>query len=117
MLMSDNELITKEFKNTCILPIDTATINGRVYTKEAVEKALEDPALIERCLQFNGLPVFEVNSDALYEYADKGICRVEEIKGFVKDFNLKDDGLYADITLIDFAGKSKRKNILVEDGQ
>lgn len=113
--MSDNELITKEFKNMFILPINTSTINGRIYTKEIVEKALQDPVLIERCLQLNGLPVLEVDSDPLYEYANKGTCKVEDIKGFVKDFNLKDDGLYADITLIDF--NDKKKNILVEDGQ
>ena len=111
--MSDNKLITKEFKNTFILPINTATINGRVYTKEAVEKALQDPVLVERCLQLNGLPVFEASSDTLYEYADKGAYRVEDVKGFVKDFNLKDNGLYADITLIDFA--DKMKNIFVDD--
>lgn len=113
--MSDNKLIIKECKNTFVLPINTATINGRVYTKEAVEKALQDPVLIERCLQLNGLPVLEAASDALYEYANKGTCKVEDIKGFVKNFNLKDDGLYADITLIDF--NDKKKNILVEDGQ
>ena len=75
-----------------VLDVNTPTINGRVYTKDAVKKALEDACLKEQlenhmCFVRNGFIEDDPTSG----------MDVSKICGVVEGFELTDNALFAEV--------------------
>lgn len=82
-----------------ILDIDKPTINNRVYTKDAVEKALSNP-IIQEMLKNGGVPVVKLNEESQFINDNKLAFDMQDMVGVATGFTLDKDGLYADVKFV-----------------
>ena len=75
-----------------VLDVNTPTINGRVYTTEAVKKALEDECLKEQLENH----MFFVRNGFIEDDPTSGMD-MSKICGVVEGFELTDNALFAEI--------------------
>lgn len=87
----------KSIKEQLALPLDTPTVNGRIYSTDVLTKALEDNALKER-LENRILPIVKYDAD----FCIKDGIDIKSIIGVVTGINIRPNyGVYIDGDIFD----------------